>query len=135
MNQDNFRLGKEYKLCSQKIIDAIFEDGAIIKEYPFFLRYKICDLPTRTNFQFVVSAPKKKNKLAVDRNRIKRLCKEVIRLNKTPIIEFCSKNNKQLALFIVYTGEEIGIEVLAKKYAKLIDKLIKQLNESNKSII
>lgn len=133
MNQDNFRLGKEYKLCSQKIIDAIFEDGDVVKEYPFFVRYKIIELPTKASFQFVISAPKKKNKLAVDRNRIKRICKEVIRLNKTPIVELCSSNNIQLALFIVYTGEELRTEQLGKKYAKFIDKLINQVNDTFKN--
>lgn len=129
ISNDN-RLGKSYKLCSKKIIDQIFEEGLTVKEYPLFTRYLITNLPNSSPFQFVVSAPKKKIKHAVKRNRIKRICKEVIRLNKQPLEEFCTNYDMQIALFIVFTGEdELKKEILEKKYNQLINKLILQIDE------
>jgi hypothetical protein len=40
---ENF--GKEYKLCSQKLIGSIFETKQGVKSYPFILHYKEMELP------------------------------------------------------------------------------------------
>ncbi len=127
----NFQLGKKNKLCSPKLIDAVFESGLSAKSYPFVVRFKEADLPENTRFQIVFSAPKRTFRKAVQRNRIKRICKESFRLQRASLDQYLEKQNKQLALFLVYTPrEELSVKQLEGKTKKLIDKIITQL-ESN----
>ena len=78
----------------------------------------------------VFSAPKKKFRRAVQRNRIKRICREAVRKGKEPLEHYLMEHNKQLAVFLVYTGqEELDNVVLSKKTAQLMTKIIHTLNE------
>ena len=96
----NQTLGKDYKLCSQKIIQQIFEEKRSVKQFPFVI------------------------------NRIKRLCRETIRKNKFILEEYLSPSNKQIALFFVYTNkEEMEYDVLLKKTESLFKKLIIELSK------
>lgn len=127
MNQS---FGKEYKLCSQKIIQQIFEEKRSVKQFPFVLNYCFSELPSDKSFQIVIAAPKRIFKKAHDRNRIKRLCRETIRKNKYILEDYLSKNEKQIALFFVYTHkEEFGYEVLLQKTETLFKKLITEFSK------
>ena len=127
----NFSLGKVNKLCSPKIIDEIFESGMQVKSYPFVIKYKETELPKDVQFQIVFSAPKRIFRKAVQRNRIKRLCKEAFRTQKHKLDKYLKNRNKQVALFLVYTPkEELTINLLGGRTEKLIKKIISQL-ESN----
>lgn len=125
----NQTLGKEYKLCSQKIIEQIFEEKHTVKQFPFVINYRFTELPSTKPFQIVISAPKRIFRKAHDRNRIKRLCRETIRKNKYIIEEYLLEQNKQIALFFVYTNkEEMEYEVLFKKTEQLFKKLIQEIS-------
>lgn len=127
----NFSLGKVNKLCSPKIIDEIFESGTQVKSYPFVLKFKETQLPKDVQFQIVFSAPKRTFRKAVQRNRIKRLCKEAFRAQRHELDIYLKNQNKQLALFLVYTPkEELNVNLLGGRTEKLIKKIISQL-ESN----
>ena len=127
----NFSLSKVNKLCSPKIIDEIFESGMQVKSYPFVIKYKETELPKDVQFQIVFSAPKRIFRKAVQRNRIKRLCKEAFRTQKHELDKYLKNRNKQVALFLVYTPkEELTINLLGGRTEKLIKKIISQL-ESN----
>ena len=131
-NMTNHKFGKQYKLCKKTVIDDIFQHGKTIKEYPFVLRYIKAPLDNNQPFQIVVSAPKKLHRKAVDRNKIKRLSKEALRLNKLPLESFCKSNNYQLGLFLIFSSKEIlSFELMDRKIKKLINKLIQQLDEQN----
>ncbi|MBW7867173.1 MAG: ribonuclease P protein component [Brumimicrobium sp.] len=120
--------GKEYKLCSKKIIDQIFSEGKVVKEYPFFLRYLPAQLSTPKTFQLVISVPKAKFKKAVDRNRIKRLIRESVRKKKYLLESELSKQEFQLALFIVYTEtKEETYQKISDKIEVLFLRLVKEL--------
>ena len=121
-------LGKVYKLCSQKIIGAIYEDKKVVKQFPLLIHYKIISLPEDIPFQLVFSAPKRTFRKAHDRNRIKRLMRETVRKNKLILETFLKEKKLQVALFLVYTNkEEIPYEVLLRKTEQLFQKLIVQL--------
>ena len=124
-------LGKANKLCNQKIIDDVFESGELIKSYPFVLKFKETELSNQVGFQIVFSAPKRTFRKAVQRNRIKRLCKEAFRAQRNLLDKYLQEHNKQLALFLVYTSkEELSLPLLNGRTQKLIKKIISQL-ESN----
>ncbi|MDX1446192.1 ribonuclease P protein component [Lishizhenia sp.] len=129
MNQG---FGKEYKLCSRKIIDALFSEGEGIKSYPFMIRYQITSLPKEIPFQIVITAPKRNFKRAVDRNRIKRLMREVFRKNRQELEEGLKEKNQQLALFIMYTGRELpDYDLIETKLKKALVKLNQALHIEN----
>ena len=128
-------LGKEYKLCSQKVIQEIFEVKKVVKQFPLVLNYKLTQVPSEKSFQLVFAAPKRIFRKAHDRNRIKRLCRETVRKNKLILEDFLTENQFQVALFLVYTNkEELPYEVLLKKTEQLFQKLVTQLKEELKTI-
>ena len=100
---------KNERFCSKILIDEIFEKGKKIKHFPFILTY----LPiskTKNNWQspakIVISVPKRKIKLAVNRNKLKRRIKEAYRLNKLSFYNNLEAKNTNLALFLIYIGKE-----------------------------
>lgn len=125
----NEKFGKDYKLCSQKVIQSIFDEKKSVKAYPFLIHYSLLPLTSDASFQITVSAPKRNFKKAHDRNRIKRLMREAIRKNKLILEPFLLENKKQVALFMIYTArEEIPYDILFKKTTLLFTQLIKEIN-------
>jgi len=125
--------GKEYKLCSQKIIKAIFDEKQTIKQYPFVLNYTLLEIPAEKPFQMVIAAPKRIFRKAHERNRIKRLCRETVRKNKLILEDELNMKQKQAAFFLVYTSkEELSYEILLKKTELLFKKFVAELNTINK---
>jgi ribonuclease P protein component len=123
-------LGKVYKLCSQKIIGAIYEDKKVVKQFPLLMHYKVISLPEQVPFQLVFSAPKRTFRKAHERNRIKRLMRETVRKNKLILETFLKEHQLQVALFLVYTNkEEMPYDVLFKKTEQLFQKFIVQLEK------
>lgn len=120
--------GKTYKLCSKILIDSIFNSGETVKEYPFVAKYNIVNLNENIPFQIAVTAPKKRFRKAVQRNRIKRLCRESIRTTKTSLEDKLIASEKQLAIFLIYSGdEELTFQQMQHKMSKLFNKLITKL--------
>ncbi|MFN5416539.1 MAG: ribonuclease P protein component [Flavobacteriia bacterium] len=120
--------GKAYKLCSKKAIDSLFVEKRTVKNYPFVLNYAFQELDTEKSFQVVISAPKKIFRKAHERNRIKRLMKEVIRKKKLILENYLEENKKQLAIFLIYTvKEELKYQVLENKMEQLLNKLVNEL--------
>jgi ribonuclease P protein component len=125
MNQS---FGKEYKLCSKKLIEKIFKEGKSVKAFPFTLLFLEHENTGNVPFQLVISAPKKMNRHAHDRNRIKRIVREAFRKNKFILEDFLNANNLQLAIFLVYTSkEEMTTEQLDKKTKKIFTLLTEKL--------
>jgi len=70
-------------------------------------------------------------KKAVDRNRVKRLLRENYRVNKLPLHAFTTTNNKQVALFFLYTDKVLpSFELLQQKMPLVINKLLTKLHEN-----
>ena len=91
--------GKEYKLCSKKLIDSLFAEGKSVKAFPFTLFFLLHENSENVPFQLVISAPKRINRHAHDRNRIKRIVREAIRKNKFILEDFLTETNQQLASY------------------------------------
>ena len=124
------KLGKSYSLKSKITIDSLFETGTRVSSYPFVVFMKECELEEKETFKLVFSAPKRTFRFAYQRNRIKRVMKECIRLNKQPFETYLKEQQKQVAFFLIYANkEEFDYELLQKKTRKLFSKMIKQLDE------
>jgi ribonuclease P protein component len=97
---------KSEKLTSRLVMDEIFSTGKELKKFPYLLKYVKETAVETGEVKIVISVPKRKAKLAVDRNRLRRQIREAYRLNKKELLEFCLVNKIKLALFLIYTGKE-----------------------------
>lgn len=123
--------GKPYRLCSRKVMNAVFSEGRTMKRHPIKLVYLSTPLPTNKSFQVAISVPKKIFKRAPDRNRIKRLIREILRKNKHDLEEVLTQKNEQLALFLIYFGQDLlTYATLEKKLVRLLDNLVQELRDS-----
>ena len=126
-------LGKEKRLKSRKIIDGLFKGGKSFSVFPFRVIYRIedtGDAATKAGF----SAPAKKFKKAVDRNRIKRLTREAYRLNQHDLNNAITLAGKRLSVFFIYTGKELPDQSLVTlKISVILQQLIKKIHESGPS--
>jgi ribonuclease P protein component len=132
-NIPNLSFGKEYKLCSRKVIEELFTKGKTVKNYPLrlvFMEHPL-KLQKEVKFQIVISVPKKNFKKAHDRNRIKRLLKEAIRLNKSSLEQKLTEKQMNLALFMIYSDQqELSLDLIQKKIIKLFEQLINQVDHA-----
>ena len=115
---------KKEHLKRKKILDKLFAEKNKISAYPLLLFYLEISLPEEeVQIQAGVSVAKRNHKLAVTRNRIKRLMREVYRKNKTQF----QTNDKTFAFMFIYTGREVvTIEELDKAMLKLAEKFNKR---------
>ena len=118
---------KKEHLKRKKLIDALFTEGQKVSAYPLLLVYKTSALPEEgVSIQAGVSVAKRNHKLAVTRNRIKRIMREVYRKNKQDF----QTNGLTFAFMFIYTGREVmTYEQLEKAMLKLIDKFNAAQNE------
>lgn len=121
----SYTLGKDEKLKSKIVIQQLFTEGKRVKKFPLQLIY----LPVNHEADFSIkvgfSVPKRNIKLAVNRNRIKRLIREVYRKNKHSFADNLEK--KYVFMFIYMAKEEptyADLElVLEKLRIKLLNKI------------
>lgn len=122
--------GKDYKLCSKKQIETIFQAKKTVRVYPFVVHYLLPEEKHKVPFQLVFSVPKRLFKKAHDRNRIKRLMRETFRKNKLILESFLNEKELQLSLFVIYTPkEELELEILNRKTIQLYKQLIDELSK------
>ena len=119
-----YTLGKLERLKSKKLIERLYQDGSSVKTFPLrmmFLQTKhTSDFPCQVG----VSVAKRNFKLAVDRNRIKRLMRETYRLQK----EIVYDNLEMPYVFMIsYIGkEEVKYEELFSKMNKLLTLFVEE---------
>ena len=127
----NFKLGKNYKLCSKILIEELFKSGITVKSYPLIAIIKPVEFESGIPFKIVFSAPKRTFKKAVERNRIKRICKEAVRKNKSILETYLIENKIQLAVFLVYSSkDELNNVQLEKKTIKLFNAITKTIHDT-----
>jgi len=126
-----FSYSAKEKLKSRKLMEELFSGGKSFSVFPVKLFYKEVKEPIDFPVKAGVGASSKRFKKAVERNRIKRLLRESYRLNKLPLIEFATREKKQVAVFFLFIDKVLpDYTILQEKMPLLIDKLIKQLNEN-----
>jgi len=125
------KLEKKELLSSKKSIQSIFDNGRIIKAYPLFISFEVVS-SEHSEIKVLFSVSKKRQKLAVRRNGIKRKLKESYRLNKLPLREFTLKEGLSLNLMIIQvTGDEVPYSTIEKKMIKGLSKIKESLIKSN----
>jgi ribonuclease P protein component len=115
-------LGKQERLKSKKLIEKLYAEGDSVKTFPLRMMYVQTAHTSDFPCQVGVSVAKRNYKLAVDRNRLKRLMRETYRLQK----QIVYKNLDEPYVFMIsYIGrEEIKYEDLYLKMEKLLTLFI-----------
>ncbi|TMM29892.1 ribonuclease P protein component [Polaribacter aestuariivivens] len=111
-------LGKKERLKSRKLIEKLYAEGKSVKAYPLRMMYIQTEHTSDFPAQVGVSVPKRNFKLAVDRNRIKRLMRESYRLQKSIVY---NNLDAPYVFMISYLGkEEMKYEEIYSKMEKLL---------------
>lgn len=121
------KFSKKEKLKSKKLIDKLFSEGQQLSNYPIKLIYLKSPLPKDTKIQVGFAVPKKNFKLAVSRNRVKRVLRECYRPNKPVIF-----NNIEgtYAFLFLYLGKDMPVhEHIEKSMGILLKKLYKRFSD------
>jgi len=114
---------KQEKLKKSKLIEKLFAQGKSLTEFPIKLISLEIEHESPYKIQAGVTVSKRSFKNAVDRNRIKRLLREVYRKNKYMIYE--SENTKKHIFMFIYLGKtEFDYHVLEDKMKLLLQKFI-----------
>ena len=121
----SFSFPKSEKLKSLKLFEKLFEDGNSLSKFPFKLLWiKVipsAEFPVKVGF----AVSSRKIKLAVKRNRMKRLMRESYRLNKQALIDCCIKKEMGLAMVFLFNGNEpVSYIETKEKIILLLQRLI-----------
>ena len=121
---------KEERLCNRKSIDFLFAGNDKIKftEFPFMVIAKEVERDNQKfPAQMMVSVSKRKIRLAVNRNLMKRRIKEAYRLNKNDFYKGLKSQNKQLILCFIFLGHKpLPYELIEQKIIVLLRRLNEQ---------
>ncbi len=122
-----YTLEKEEKLKSKKLIEQLFAEGIRVKSFPLQLIYLPSIHHARFQIKVGFSVPKRTIKLAVSRNRIKRLMREVYRKNK--FIFYENENSQYVFMFIYMAKDELKYTDLESALKKVCSKFLNKIKE------
>ncbi|MET1258560.1 ribonuclease P protein component [Flagellimonas sp. DF-77] len=116
------------RLKSKVLFEKLFNEGASITVFPIKLHYLKTDAFSEVPIKVAVSAPKRRFRKAVDRNRIKRLLREAYRLNKPLIFNNIEGN---YAFLILYLGRKMpSYDILDGAFKEVLEKFKAQADET-----
>ena len=97
--------------------------GKVVKIHPFRLVGLLMPLDTIAPAQVAFAIPKRHVKLAVDRNRQRRLIREAYRLNKHTWYEQLTAKNSQCAWLLIFQGNSpLCWEETQEKITRIFDR-------------
>ncbi|MDY6148401.1 MAG: ribonuclease P protein component [Porphyromonas sp.] len=125
-----YTLQKYERLFLREDLKNLFEQRQAFVAYPFRVVYSIQEITLEEsnlvfpNAALVINVAKKRIRKAVDRNRIKRCCREAYRVRKLPLVEVL----QQKALVLHFAWQFIGKEIPSyEQIEKVADKTLKRL--------
>ena len=118
---------KEERLCGQIRMKEVVTSGRTVDESPIKLVGKKMELPTQEPAQVAFAVPRRYMKRAVQRNRMRRLMREVWRSSKRPYQERLRAKEMQCAWLFIYQGREpITFSETRSKILRSLDRWMKE---------
>lgn len=124
----NAEFPKQERLCSKKIIEALFEGGhKSMSAYPIRAVFMCVGESTeQPAVQVMISVSKRHFKHAVDRNRVKRQLREAYRLNKH--ILTTNLEGKHIVIAFIWLSDTLfESSVLQTKMQKLLHRISEEI--------
>lgn len=129
-SEQTYTFNKDERLKSRKLIEQLFKEGKSFSNFPFRVLWKFTE-PALPVLQTGFAVSSKNFKKAVDRNRVKRLMREAYRLQKNELDTQLKIQQKQIAVFFIYVGNELPeYDLIYEKTGHAIKRLIKILHEN-----
>jgi ribonuclease P protein component len=124
----NNTYSKQEKLKSRKALEQLFAKGKSFSVFPIKVFYTVTD--DTALVQAGVGVSSRIFKKAHDRNKVKRLLREVYRTQKQPLYSSVASNQQQLNVFFLYIGKELPVHAdLQIAMEKTLEKLIRKISE------
>lgn len=149
----NNTYSKQEKLKSRKALEELFAKGKSFSVFPIKVFYTIVDqsvldgaadnagdnsdikLSKAALVQAGVGVSSRIFKKAHDRNKVKRLLREVYRTQKQTLYSNVASNQQQLNVFFLYIGKELPIYAdLQSAMEKTLEKLIRKICEPSPNV-
>jgi ribonuclease P protein component len=121
---------KEERLSEKKIIKELFEKGFSFYLSPFKVVWRNTPVEGRYPAKVMITVSSRNFRNAVDRNRIRRIVREVYRKNKQILYESITESSMRLAFVLIYTGK--NIIQYSEAEAKIILILQRLVDENEK---
>jgi ribonuclease P protein component len=125
---------KEERLKSNKLIKQLFASGNGFLLHPFRVSWQTLPPGGRYPARVLISTSKKHFKKAVQRNRIKRICREAYRKNKHLLYDYLAAKQTNCVFSLVYIGnEEEPYSKIEKKIIAVLHRLISEIDKNSQS--
>ncbi|MFN8239124.1 MAG: ribonuclease P protein component [Chitinophagales bacterium] len=120
---------EDERLKSKKLLDLLFSEKAFVQNPILRIYYKQIELNCAFPAQFAFAVPKKLFPDATDRNRLKRLMRESVRLQKPAIHEKLTVQNRRMIFLLSYQAKEL--KTYHEVDTAIIQLMQRLLNETN----
>jgi ribonuclease P protein component len=126
---------KAERICSKLLIDKLFTGGnASMAAFPLRAVYMFIDaedekLSLKSPTSVLISVPKRKLHLAVDRNRLKRQVREAYRRNKQSLYALMEEKKLHLAIAFICISDQ---PAETEQVTRAVKKVLRRIEESVK---
>jgi ribonuclease P protein component len=123
----SFRPGERLK--SRKLIQRLFAEGHSFGQYPLRVVWLEVEEDWDYPVQFAQTVSRRKFPRAVQRNRLKRQMREAWRLSRHRLYKKLRRENKKIAVMLLYTAAEpLPFATIKNACRKIIRRLENQLS-------
>ena len=122
------RFPKNQRLCNNTDIDILFDEGTSISLNSFRIVWSYNEKKDDVLMKSIIIVPKKRIKLAVQRNTIKRYIRQSYRTRKVKLEEHLKNQAIQINLAIIYNSHKVlCFKEIDVKINRLLNRLINTL--------
>jgi len=123
-----FKFPKKQKLCNETAIKKMFSNGKSFVTPIVRVIWKDENNEDNVLVKSIIVVPKKKIRLAVKRNIIRRRMKEAYRLNKVELEALLKSKNLQLSIAIIYQkGKIVSYKAIEEEIKLILGRLSKEI--------